>query len=118
MERPNKHEKTVNPYSKDIAETARVLIEEGTPFTIQIRVADDIFKQHRKQEIVEILRSYGAIIRNPNWSRYITLKPHNMNDIERLEEDYYNDKFVGIKALELDPEIAVYCGRRLNDYLF
>jgi hypothetical protein len=111
MKRPNRTERAANPFSYDVAETAKAMTQEGEQVLICVDVSEAAFREGKKPRIAEMLRAYGTVVDNADYSRLVVIKPHNVAAVKRLEDDLYEDKLCGVEALEVAVREVVYCSR-------
>ena len=99
-----------SPFEEDIPGMADYLIGQGKPLHLLLRVDDKIFQEHGKGELEPMLRQYGEILSNYDFSHYLRLKLDGLESTRRIVEAYKSGKLEGIVGMELSSMDAVLCG--------
>ena len=98
MRRDNKYGTPIN----DIGEMARHMVEQGKPINLMILVEESLVNSSKKQELESVLCSYGKILDNKPYSRLMYLNVPNVEQADKIENDFSEGKFEGVVVIEVD----------------
>jgi len=110
-EKMERARKTNNPFEDDIVGMAHYIRQQGKPLHLSLEVDERIFEEKRKKELEPMLRQYGEILSNYDFSPGISLNLPDIEATERIVSDYEAGKLEGIVRMELSSMDLVMCGR-------
>jgi len=107
MQRPSEARKIVDPLSADIYNTAKDYQNLGQSTDITVQVERAILDAGKKGDVVRLFRQYGKIVENVPIYSIFFVRPRNLEAIKQMEDDFYDDKLPGVRAMELGQEVEM-----------